>query len=322
MSYKYLQQIESEYKLSGPLDLNLIHDGLDNKVFIVIDINGNKSVLRESKRANKNSSFEIGVLETLTKAGFSSPRILKTRNAKYSIVFNNAEITLFAHIKGSQIEKLELSHLDDDIIERGAKKLGELHFLTNGMTINAIPNRTIFTEYDRLLKINKNLLKQLKGADMLVKQVKDFYEKASLRIDKKQELFGVIHNDYRIQNLIFTYKNCFVIDFDWACYGPLLKDLGLAIAEWSIYSQKAGPSKEAIERFIKAYNEAAPQPAKYDSSLIFWICFACLSDACTFFADVVEGKYLEKNITDVQQCYMYKKFEYFYQNIYCATKQT
>ncbi|MDP2741550.1 MAG: phosphotransferase [bacterium] len=315
MSYKYLQQIESEYKLSGPPDLNLIHDGLDNKVFIVTDKNGSKFVLRESKRDNKNSSFEIEVLEALAKADFSSPRILKTRDVKYSIVFNNTEITLFEYIKGSQIEKLELNHLDDDVIERGAKKLGELHSLTNGMIINATPNRTIFTEYDRLLKIDNNLLKQFKSVDVFIRQVEDFYEKASLIINKKKELFGVIHNDYRIQNLIFADKNCFVIDFDWSCCGPLLKDLGLAVAEWSMYGQKIGPSKEVIKKFIKAYNETAPQSAKYDSDLIFWICFACLSDVCTFFADVIEGKYPENNITDVQQCYMYKKFEYFYQNL-------
>ena len=315
MPYKYLHQIESGYELLCPIFLDLIHDGLDNRVFVVTDAKNNKFVLRESKRSGKNASFEVDVLSALEKFCFSSPHIIKTKKDKYLLRIDNREIILFEYIQGSQIEKLESIHLKSDVIEQGVRKLGELHLLTNGMNVNAILTRTIFTECDRLLKLDVNLLKQFKNSDILINQVKHFYKEAQSRIGNKQELFGVIHNDFRIQNLIFSDKDCFVIDFDWACYGPLLKDVGLAVAEWSLYNKSKGPSKEAIERFIKAYNETAPKAVQYDKDLIFWICFACLSDACTFLADVIEGKYPEKNIIDVEQCYMYKKFAYFYQEL-------
>lgn len=313
MSYKYSSRIESDYGLSGPLLFDLVHDGSDNNVFIVTDSNGKKYALRESKRLAKNLEFEIELLTVLAQSGFSSPRPLQTVLKTHSIVIGTTQLVLFTFIQGIQITKLEPEHLTSDVIERGARKLGELHSVTNMLRVDTVPSRTIFSECDRLLKLDAELLKPFKDYQTVLDQVHDFYEEAQARITKKTELYGVIHNDYRIQNLIYTADDCFVIDFDWSCYGPLLKDIGLALAEWSMYTRSSGPSREAIKIFIKSYNEKAPRPISYNADLIFWICFACLSDTCTFLVDVIEGKYSEKVIIDVDQCHMYRKFKYFYQ---------
>lgn len=312
MSYQYSSLIESEYGFTGPLVFNLVHDGPDNNVYIVTDYQNNKYALRQSKRIGKNAAFEIELLQVLAKTGFSSPEPLSTRLKTYLVVVDAIQLVLFTYIKGARAEKLEPEHLNGNIIELGAKKLGELHRLTSGLQVATIPTRTLFTEYDRLLKIDKQKLRRFKNYEIVLDQAKDFYKEAQLKIDSKKELYGIIHNDYRIQNLIYTANDCFVIDFDWACYGPLLKDIGLAIAEWSMYTKSANPSRETIERFIKAYNETAPQAVIYNQGLIFWICFACLSDTCTFLADVTEGQHTDKTITDIDQCYMYQKFKYFY----------
>ncbi|MEI8327916.1 MAG: phosphotransferase [Candidatus Taylorbacteria bacterium] len=312
ISYKHLLCIETEYGLIGPLSSKLIHDGPDNYVYVVVDANNNKYALRVNKRAGKNISFEMAILTVFAQIGFSAPRLLRTKSKEYFSTIDKVFVVLFIYIEGIQIKKISSEHLETGIIERGAKKLGELHRLTNGMMVEIIPTRTIFTEFDRLLKINISILERFKDVRVVIEQVKFFYHDALLRINSKKDLYGVIHNDYRVQNLIYTKDDCYIIDFDWSCYGPLSKDLGLAIAEWSMYTGNTGPSQEMIERFIKAYNETAPQVVLYNKDLIYWICFACLSDTCTFLADVVEGGYADKVINDVDQCYMYRKFKYFY----------
>ena len=312
MSYKYILEIQTEYSLLGPLASELIHNGPDNQVLVVTDTEKKKYVARASKRENKGVLFEVEVLVYLASVDFSSPRLLKTKSGKYSIRVDNTEIVLFEYMTGWQVEKLEMEHLTTDLIERGAAKLGELHQVTKEMNITVPSRRTIFTEYDRLFTLNPDDLSRFKGYEVFLGQARSLYKQAQEIIHKDHGLYGVIHNDYRIQNLIFNNSDCFIIDFDWACPGPLLKDVGLAIAEWSLFARDTGPSREAITKFIDSYNRTAPRAASYDKSLIFWVCFACLSDACTFFVDVLEGKYSEKNIIDIDQCYMYRKFTFFH----------
>jgi Ser/Thr protein kinase RdoA (MazF antagonist) len=310
-SYQHSSLIEAEYGLHGPLEFKLIHDGPDNHVFEVIDSRKNKYALRSSKRVNKEISFEVELITSILSAGFSTPRILSTVSGKYFINAGNSKVVLFGYVEGIQIGKLEPDHIKDGFVQRGAKKLGELHRITYGMKLKAQPMRNIYTEFERYLSLGDKDISIFKGHEQVTGMVKKFKAEAISKIDAGLEPYGVIHNDYRAQNLIYTNNDCFIIDFDWSCYGPLLKDLGLAVAEWSLFTKADGPSKNAIKTFLDGYNVSAPRKVLYDESLIFWICFACLSDTCTFFADVVCGQYPDKVITDVDQCYMYRKFKHF-----------
>lgn len=219
MLYQYSSLIELEYGLTGPLVFDQVHDGPDNNVYIVTDRQNNKYALRQSKRVGKNAAFEIELLTVLAKSGFSSPKPLPTRLKSYLVAVDAIQLVLFTYINGTQVEKLGPEHLNSDIVELGANKLGELHRLTSGLQVVAIPTRTLFTEYDRLLKIDKQKLQQFKNYEIVLDQVKDFYKESQLKINSKKELYGIIHNDYRIQNLIYTTKNCFIIDFDWDING-------------------------------------------------------------------------------------------------------
>lgn len=315
MTSKYLPLIKSEFGLTEPLSFEQIHNGPDNNVYIITDRQGQKYALRESKRLGKNVSFETEILATLSQSGFSVPAPIRTVSGNLFVTTEGVQLVLFKYILGTQIEKLETEHLNSRYIELGARKLGELHSLTNKMKVEAVPTRHIFTEFDRLLKTDHSVLDRFKDIKTVTEQVQIFYQEAKQRIDSQQELYGIIHNDYRIQNLIYTKDDCCLIDFDWACYGPLLKDLGLSVAEWSMFTKISGPSKEAIKIFLDNYNKTAPRKVTYDKNLLFWICFACLSDTCTFLVDVCAGAHAEKNITDVAQCHMYQKFKWFYREL-------
>ena len=314
MFYKFLLQIESEYGLLQPLSFDHIHNGPDNDVYIVTDGGGYKYILREGKRVGKKVSFELDVLAKLSQANFSSPKPIQTNSGAYSISIDNTQLVLFEYIQGEQIAKILPEHFKIDIIERGGRKFGELHTLTNNMQMATLPIRNVFTEYERFLKLDINTLKHFSDYETLAEHIKTFYSEAKSRISAGGELYGVIHNDYRIQNTLYTKDDVYIIDFDWACYGPLLKDLGLAITEWST-GMFSSPIE--INKFLKGYNETAPRKVEYDKDLIFWICFACLSDTCTFITDTAQNnfKYGENVINDVNQCYMYKKFMHFYQEL-------
>ncbi len=306
MNQKEVKKIEQEYGLRI-ISADLIHQGKDNDVYVLNDQNRKKYVWRIGKRREKNFDFEVELLRNLERSGFEAPRMILSKNGRSG--------SLFDFIEGRQFEKVSGEMLADGKIEAGGRKLGQLHRITHSMQINKESNRTIFTEFERLLKIDIKNLERFNGYEVLRGQVEKFYAEGKKAAQKSNLAFGIIHNDYRIQNLIFTNEGSYLIDFDWACSGPLIKDVGLALAEWSLFAPESGPSKEAIEQFLTGYNSVAPFRVDFNSDAIFWICFACLSDACTFFADIIEERYLGKEINAIRQCRMYIKFRFFMKQI-------
>lgn len=188
-----------------------------------------------------------------------------------------------------------------------------LHQYTQKLDLGEKKGRHIFTEIERFENLSKECQKRFSDYGEAASHIAQFSEEAREKIKDKKLLSGVIHNDYRIQNLIFqSDADCSIIDFDWACYGPLIKDVALAVGEWSYFDIKTGPSREAIDQFLKGYNETAPKPIEYSPELIFWICFAYLSETSNFLSDTCEGRHDSLNITRVEQCRSYRKFKFFF----------
>ena len=312
---KDISYVVDLYGISSPISCVKIHDGIDNNVYIIERSSKEKSVLRESKRSNerKDIDFEIELLLKLKSVNFKSAKLLATKTGQYKVSLDAATYTMFEFIQGSKFEQTDTTILTQGVITTGSKALGDLHQHTRGIMSGAKSVRNIFTELERILKIDSGLLKQFMGYDALLSDVLLFYKEAEKKMAKETIPLGVIHNDYRIQNLI--YKNasdCYIIDFDWACNGPLIKDVALAVGEWSLFDYKNSvPNREAINSFLMGYNSASPIEINYDSNLLFWMCFAYLSEASTFFVDICESRYPDLVITNVEQCYSLKKFKYF-----------
>ena len=304
------EKIIKEYNLGEPVNFELLQSGKDNDVYSLIYSDGKKYVLRIAKRQEKDFVFEVELLRALAETDFLAPKITLTRSGQSTVNLGEQQGSLFNYVEGRHFDKVNEEMLLDGTIEAGGRKLGHLHWVVQKMAVKENSRRTIFTELDRLLAVGVKKFKQFDGYESLLKEAKEFRTRGEQAA--KKSAVGIIHNDYRIQNLIFIGQELCLIDFDWACHGPFLKDVGLALAEWSLFDPESGPSKEAVDQFLGGYNSAAPFRVDFNSDAIFWICFACLSDACTFFADIIEGRYLNKQITDVNQCHMYKKFEYFY----------
>lgn len=265
---KEIEKIKTLYGISPEATCEKIHDGTDNAVYVISD-KGNRFVLRESKRINdpnKDLQFELDLLKNLANKGASTPKIILTNTGEPLIFINNTEYTLFHFVEGFGISEPTQELLKREVIRTGGKALGTLHQHTQKLDLGEKKGRHIFTEIERFENLNKECQKRFSDYEEAAGYIAQFSKEAREKIKDKKLLSGVIHNDYRIQNLIFQSDvNCSIIDFDWACYGPLIKDVALAVGEWSYFDIKTGPSKEAIDQFLKGYNETAPQPIEYGS---------------------------------------------------------
>jgi len=117
-----------------------------------------------------------------------------------------------------------------------------------------------------------------------------------------------VHNDYRPGNVFFGGdKVSAILDFDWSCKGPAIKDVAHALCEWSFPDAAKRHWQDVFDTFLKGYNQMAKNKIKLDNNLYRWICFSCLSDTATYFTDFAN----ENTFKKIASSYMYQKFLYF-----------
>jgi Ser/Thr protein kinase RdoA (MazF antagonist) len=77
-----------------------------------------------------------------------------------------------------------------------------------------------------------------------------------LKSKKNLEIYGVIHNDFRAQNLLQKdNKILAILDFDWSCYGCFKKDLAQALTKWSLPDKAKTYWKDIFILFLDAYEK-------------------------------------------------------------------
>ena len=92
------------------------------------------------------------------------------------------------------------------------------------------------------------------------------------------------------------------------------QDVGQALSLWSFRHGLEKHWDDVFNEFLRGYNSTSPHKIEINSSLYKWICFGCLSDASTFFADLVRGENWPQEgekIKRIFQCRSYQKFLYF-----------
>ena len=126
----------------------------------------------------------------------------------------------------------------------------------------------------------------------------------------RQEPTSLIHNDYRPGNVFFDTNERLagIIDFDWSCVGPTIKDVALGALEWSFPDGATEPNFQLFDSFLEGYNSTADQTQERNRNLYEWIAFAALSDAATYFCDLVAEDPAEKRKV---ASYMYGKYKFF-----------
>ena len=309
-----IRDIIGKFSLKEPISVDSVLVNIDNDLYFITDGSGKKFVVREAKRVReKDYQFEANLLHVLGANNFSAPRLVSLKDgALFAKTKENWSVFVFEFIEGKQYEMSDIK-LRPELAYLGGKTLGEMHAIASvhKKEIDENKKRNAFTEIDAFFERDLAKLSSINGFAKFCDELKEFKTKAKEWMQSNPDLCGAIHSDYGPQNVIFGNNGCHVIDLDWACYGPFLKDVGQGIALWVQPNNETKWDNEVAKNFIKGYNENAPKPVAIDSSLAFWVCFACLSDACTFFISFLDGQYPNINLTNVEQCHGYKKFEYF-----------
>lgn len=132
--------------------------------------------------------------------------------------------------------------------------------------------------------------------------------------NKTNEKQIIIHNDYRMQNVLFKNRSelAAIIDFDYSLSSFFWqKDVAHAALEWSFADGADEIDKTIFELFIESYAKAMQNKIDIDTKkfitqhkLIDWAKFSALSDAAGYFLSLAEDE--RENFNS----YMYGKYKY------------
>lgn len=302
-----ISKVLEEYDLSEDSPINLVRESADNVVYVIGQ--NDKKILRISKRlAVENVAFEYEAIKYLAENGVQVAHWLMTKAGKeYSLVDGHVAV-LFDFLPGYHIN-VDKDHLPTQVQAYSAGAgLGRMSNAASTFTSNASRTRTIFSELERVISLEEVFVKDFEGGAEFVAQVKE-----ALKFGRAQdEIIGFIHNDYRPSNVFFGENEQVtgIIDFDWSCMGPVIKDLALAIVEWSFPDGAIEPDFEVFGSFLEGYNSVATKKWQKDEKLYSWIKFTTLSDAATYFCDLADDP---DSIKRIIKSYMYRKFQFFSQ---------
>lgn len=305
---KKIIKLLEKYSISESTPLKLIRESNDNYVYVI----GckNKKILRVSKKINtEDLRFEFDVLRHFSKNGFPVSIPIKAKNSNLYVFSENGKVAvLFNFLEGYHIgvnkEKENLATKEQAYT--AGRALSTMAEIGKTFESSSIRCRNIFSELERVITNEKIFKRDFEGGGKFIKEVKQ-----AIKFGKENKLpVGLIHNDYRAGNVFFKNDSEIsgVIDFDWSCIGPLIKDLALGVLEWSYPDERTEPDFNIFDAFLDGYNSVSKEKYIKGRELYSWIMFAALSDTATFFCDRLNNPEQKKSIN---YSYMYHKYLFF-----------
>ena len=307
-SFSFIRtNIQKNYNLPRRFKLQLLRESPDNYVFLVKNSRGGKTlVVRVNKRnVGGDVLFEITWLKELKSRNIPVPEIISTQKGQDFLIDKRGQVYVaFEYLEGRHLEIKPDFKPRLDLVRKAAMILAELHNASLGVNLDMSRGRTILTEINRALQIKNELIEYSEGGDKFVEEL-TFYRRWAEENGNNNYL---IHNDFRAGNVFYEGNRVSaILDFDWSCRGPAIKDVAHALAEWSFPDGAKKHWRDVFDAFLKSYNRKAKNKIRLDNRLYRWICFSCLSDTATYLADLARED-VYKKITD---SYMYQKFLYF-----------
>ncbi len=301
-----LTKILAQYDIAETEPRELGRESGDNQVYIIGA--KDKKILRLSKKLQiQDVRFEYEAIQHLSDNGFPVPKWIKTKKDNFYASSEDVEVAvMFDYIDGYHA-KIDKDHLPTiEQANTAGATLGNIANIGQAFKSSSVRSRNIFVELERVLKNENLFVENFNGGKMFVDQVKE-----SITFAKSQNVpSGLIHNDYRVGNVFFQTDLIIsgVIDFDWSCVGPSIKDLALGVVEWSFPDGSREPDTKLFDVFLEGYNSVAKNKIFKDDNLYSWIKFATLSDTATFFCDRLENPEQKRTIS---YSHMYNKYLFF-----------
>lgn len=270
------------------ISIALIYNGSDNNIYCIVS-RDKKYILRQSlrKKTMNDMNFE---------KNFST--FLLHKNIPVRSVISCGPLSLLSYCEGTS---LTFSDITPVLAFNAGKILAEYHLVSKQFNHRPFPKRKMTSELERVSKVADKLQNLYLDGTEFVQNVRTILSSPFI-VDEES---CIIHNDFRIQNVLFIEnKISAILDFDWACQGNQLKDLGHSLAEWSILD--GNPIRtDLFVGFFKGYQSVIPDIEL--EKLKYWICFACLSDAATYLIDRID----EPKTYGPIRSWMYSKYLFF-----------
>lgn len=300
-----LERTLLKYFPSNTESVELLRESSDNRVYVIG--NANRKILRVGKKLSvPEIFFEHEVLTTLRGSGVPVPEWVVTKSGDIYVETVEGEVAvMFGFMDGYHAGFDNENSMTEHAFTAGAT-LGKIAKAGEDFIPEHARARTVYSELERALTHRRELEESLEGGVELIQTIENFIE-----LTKEHDgSFGLLHNDFRPGNVFFTDPKTVsgVIDFDWSCMGPLIKDLAHGAMEWSFKDGANGPDEVAFKNFIAGYNSTASNPFTDLKEIYLWAAQSALADTATFFCDRLNT---DSAVRKVSSSYMYQKYLYF-----------
>jgi len=164
-------------------------------------------------------------------------------------------VCAFEKADGEECEKSDPNTWNDDVIYDYGLTMGRMHAATkdfkpseNRFTRKTFDGSDAFDNYDKL--------------PQEIKKFADEFVPYLLSLPRTRETFGLIHNDFHLNNFFVDDNKVRVFDFDDSLYGYFALDLGIALHHAIGWNPRARPEKSQAEAdkliniFMRGYNSA------------------------------------------------------------------
>ena len=187
-----------------------IYEGFDNVVFVLVANDNTKYIYRQSLR-------DKPVEDVMFEKNFSN-HLLQKHVPVRRILYTGSE-SLLDFCDG---QSLKVQQITEKMAFNAGKILKKFHDAAKDFNVSPLPSRKLESELLRAIAIKDQLQnKYINGADF-ISVVEELLQSEFLKTPVK----CIIHNDFRVQNVLFRDENISaILDFDWSCVGNPLKDL-------------------------------------------------------------------------------------------------
>ncbi len=296
--------------------VGLVQVSDDNLLYKVFSGSDNFAV-RFGKRGNKEDvGFETVLLKHLESKNVPASIVVLTNQSEDVWEYEGYVSVIFEWIDGIHVNlDVGISPSLEQLYSAG-RALAYLHNANLSFDAPVYRKRTIYTEFERFLSEKDFVTQFFSNGFEIMKWAEELIEFAQDNNEKQI----VIHNDFRHHNVFYDSGNNnevkAIIDFDWACTGPAIKDLALALVEWSFPDGDNKHNDDALKALLKGYSDNISSGLQLNTKdLSKWMQFACLSDAATHWCDsIIPFAKKDNSVEERLKSYMLGKAKYFRDN--------
>lgn len=246
-----MEAILKQYNIGNLLELVPILNGVSNTNYWLITTKDTYVLtIIEEKIHIEDLKKTLEIMEYLQNKEITTPRAIATNNNKKIIMINHKPACIMSVISGDVYfnpNKIQLESAGATLASihikgvNAPKKNNTKEPNTWIDCFNKIKNQRIWD--------NTLVLKEYKVEDALYKINSSWNSQ-----EVKSLPHGLIHNDYFPDNVLFKKDSCNgILDWHFACYGPIVYDLAIALNAWSINWQGIQDT-DALVYFMEGYS--------------------------------------------------------------------